>query len=313
MSNNKIEIILNYNGKFKEKYSLIYEDQEKINNLIFNNAFTKNVAGEKLYFLKNGKYLINFEKELIYEENYFTEDSTFIGKDLETDEFVTIKEIPIYYIGSYDNEVNTLKKLSKIKHSCKYLDDFKTKDYYYIVNNLYDTNLFEFLNNLDEDDDKRLPPNLIKKIFSQLNEAFKGLLNYNLIHGNINACTILIKYTNEEKTNFDSFLHGYFSCQEFEPNLFLGGNALYMSPENSKGEGCKINSDLFIIGANLYFLYFGRLYLDDFTNCEVHLNNQIEEDKQLEDLINKCLKVNPDERISWEEYFEHPFFRQYEY
>ena len=70
-----------------------------------------------------------------------------------------------------------MKKLSKIKHSCKYLDDFKTKDYYYIVNNLYDTNLFEFLNNLDEDDDKRLPPNLIKKIFSQLNEAFKGLFN----------------------------------------------------------------------------------------------------------------------------------------
>ena len=35
MSNNKIEIILNYNGKFKEKYSLIYEDQEKINNINF--------------------------------------------------------------------------------------------------------------------------------------------------------------------------------------------------------------------------------------------------------------------------------------
>lgn len=243
MSNNKIEIILNYNGKFKEKYSLIYEDQEKINNLIFNNVFTKNVAGEKLFFLKNGKYLINFEKELIYDENYFTDDSTFLGKDLETDEFVTIKEIPIYYIGSYGSEINTLKKLSKIKYSCKYLDDFKTKDYYYIVNNLYDTNLLEFLNNLDEDDDKGLPPNLIKKIFSQLNEAFKGLLNNNLIHGNINSCTILIKYTNEEKTNFDSFLHGYFSCQELEPNLLIGGNVLYMSPENRKGEGCKINSD----------------------------------------------------------------------
>ena len=70
-----------------------------------------------------------------------------------------------------------MKKLSKIKFSCKYFDDFEIKDHYYIVNNLYDTNLFEFLNNPDEDDDKRLPPNLIKKIFSQLNEAFKGLFN----------------------------------------------------------------------------------------------------------------------------------------
>jgi len=32
MNDNKIEITLNYNGKFKEKYSLIYEDHEKINN-----------------------------------------------------------------------------------------------------------------------------------------------------------------------------------------------------------------------------------------------------------------------------------------
>ena len=37
------------------------------------------------------------------------------------------------------------------------------------------------------------------------------------------------------------------------------------------------------------------------------------QDEKLKDLINKCLKVNPDERISWEEYFEHPFFKQYEY
>ncbi len=78
-----------------------------------------------------------------------------------------------------------------------------------------------------------------------------------MIHRNINACTILIKYTNEQKTNFNSFLHGYFSCQEFESNLFLGGNACVTW--KCKGEGCKINSDLFIIGTNLYF---GRLYFD---------------------------------------------------
>jgi hypothetical protein len=43
---NKIEITLNYNGKFKEKYSVIYEEKEKINGLIFNNFFTKNIAGK---------------------------------------------------------------------------------------------------------------------------------------------------------------------------------------------------------------------------------------------------------------------------
>ncbi len=50
-----------------------------------------------------------------------------------------------------------------------------------------------------------------------------------------------------------------------------------------------------------------RIYI--FTN-EIKI---IEEDLQLDDLIRKLLEVNPDKRITWNEYFEHPFFKQYEY
>ena len=32
-------------------------------------------------------------------------------------------------------------------------------------------------------------------------------------------------------------------------------------------------------------------------------------DKKLDDLIIKLLKYNPDERITWNEYFDHPFFK----
>jgi serine/threonine protein kinase len=39
----------------------------------------------------------------------------------------------------------------------------------------------------------------------------------------------------------------------------------------------------------------------------------IEEDKDLNDLVKKLLKKNPNERISWKEYFEHQFFKKYEY
>ena len=74
---NKIEIILNYNGKFKEKYSLIYEDQKKINYLIYNNELTKNISGKQLFFLKNGKYL---RGEIIIRTIY---GCIYSGKDLE--------------------------------------------------------------------------------------------------------------------------------------------------------------------------------------------------------------------------------------
>ena len=313
MNNNKIEIILNYNGKFREKYFSIYEDQEKINNLIYNNVFTKNIAGKKLKFLKNGKYLV--------EENPIDYSSIFKGKNLETDEKIIIKQI--YHKNSYNNEVNSLKILSKIKNSCKYIDDFQTEEYYYIVESLYDGNVYEFFekNYGNEKERFKKPPlNLIKKIFNQLNEAFKGLYNNNLIHGDINPKNILIKFSNEEKTNFDSFLTGYDICEEWilgKP-LSEAGAFEFMAPEKMGLKGVYKNTDLFSIGAIIYFFYFGYTP-GDAPGLDFHFEDedcskiQIEEDKQLEDLLKQLLKENPHKRITWEKYFEHPFFKQYEY
>ena len=42
-----------------------------------------------------------------------------------------------------------------------------------------------------------------------------------------------------------------------------------------------------------------------------NINFQIEEDRQLENLLRRLLKVAPNERINWNEYFAHPFFKQY--
>ena len=204
---NKIEITLNYNGKFKEKYSVIYEEKEKINGLIFNNFFTKNIAGEELKFLKNGKYLV---KEVIC---YGPSSIIFKGKDLETDEIIAIKQIEKYGVGDnvddtyFLNEVNALKIISeKIKYSCKYKDHFETKRYNYIIMSYYDDDLQHYFDNNKKRGYKNLHPNLIKKIFKQLNEAFRELRNNNIIHRDIKPSNIFIKYTNEEKTDFDSIL-----------------------------------------------------------------------------------------------------------
>ena len=37
-------------GKFKEKYTFIYDEQKEINDLIINNVLTKNIAGKELFF-----------------------------------------------------------------------------------------------------------------------------------------------------------------------------------------------------------------------------------------------------------------------
>ena len=146
IDDNRDDIImkLNYNGKFKEKYSLIYEDQKKINNLIYNNELTKIISGKKLCFLKNGRYLI---EEKIGQGPF---GEVFKGKDLTTDEVVAIKSRPKDKIQKERviREVDNLKKLSDaIKNSCKLKDFFETKDYFYIILDYYDGNLLYFLGN----------------------------------------------------------------------------------------------------------------------------------------------------------------------
>ena len=103
-NSDNVEMILNYNGKFKEKYNFIYDDREKINDLINNNILTKHIEGKELTFLKGGKYLI-LEKITI-EKNVLI----YKGKDLEKDEIVAIKEINIVFFNKkeYETEMNNV-------------------------------------------------------------------------------------------------------------------------------------------------------------------------------------------------------------
>jgi len=313
INDNKIEIILNNHGKFKEKYSLLYEDDDKINNLINKNEMTKNISGKDLCFLKNGKYL---KLETMKEGRF----CSFIkGKDLETEEIVCIKQLNKEEINkdSFEKEANILKNISeKIKYSCKLIDYFEAEKYIYTIITYYDGSLERHLKKIK----KNLPPNLIKKIFEQLNLAFKELLENRIAHRNIMPGNILIKYSNEEKTNFDSILNDYGISKEYGKNKLLKGSIgdyNYMAPEVIVKNEYQNNCDLFSIGLTIYYLYFGKLPFnrkkDGFNTNIVDIKIEINEDKQLEDLIKKLLKENPDERITWEEYFNHPFFKQYEY
>ena len=301
--NNIIEITLNYNGKFKEKYSLIYDDKEKINNLINNNILTKNIAGKELHFLKGGKYLINGEM-------VFRHYGRFVkGKDLETDANVSIKMIDHdEEVNDHDEEVNILKDISNnIKNSLKIKEIFTIQGITYIVEDYFDGDLEYYIKFRCQS--QLMSPNLIKKIFMQLNVTFKELLEQNIIHNNICPRNIYIKYTNRNKTNFDSILTGFGYYTKYKEKMVRVehicqeenfGTRAFQAPEVMGGI-YKKNSDLFSIGRTIIFLYFGYIR-NDF---------QIKEDRQLEDLLKKLLKEDPDERINWEEYFDHPFFKQY--
>ena len=153
------------------------------------------------------------------------------------------------------NEGNLLKKISgKIKYSSKYKDNFETENYYYIIQNSYDDNL-----NNDLLKNKRFSPNLINKIFKQLIFTLKELLNNYIVHRYINPSNILIKYSNEEKINFDSILSDYWYSKELNENHNLmnsfNGTVPFMAPEIFVGNQYKNYCDLYIELEKQYIIY----------------------------------------------------------
>jgi len=99
------------------------------------------------------------------------------------------------------------------------------------------------------------------------------------------------------------------------------GTAIIMAPEILKNEGenkeYDEKCDLWSIGVIIYELYFKRPPFNG--NNETSILNLIRNQGekllkntgcyQLDDLIEKLLIENPKKRISWDEYFNHSFFK----
>ena len=93
------------------------------------------------------------------------------------------------------------------------------------------------------------------------------------------------------------------------------GASLTMAPEVLKGENDLIGykSDIWSLGIIIYYMLFkeypynGKMEIQIIQ--EINKKNKLKSsgNKELDDLINKMLIINVDERISWENYFKHPF------
>jgi serine/threonine protein kinase len=87
-------------------------------------------------------------------------------------------------------------------------------------------------------------------------------------------------------------------------------------PEILKGENISNKSDIWSLGIIIYYMLFNKFPYDGKTEYQLYQNiisnqNKINniEDKELKDLLVKMLKVDLNERISWDDYFNHLFFK----
>jgi len=255
------------------------------------------------------------------------------AKDKVTNELRAMKIIEIECSGEESETeteinklINELKYMDKCckyyknKYSVEFYDYFISKKEFIIIMELCDYSLEKYL----KERKKGFSSEEILKILTQLNETFKIMVKENIVHRDLKLENILIKYLDNEKKNFIVKLTDYgISKQVTKSNICKThsiGTFTTMAPEVMEGDEDDIydnKCDLWSIGIIIYQLFFNQFPYTG--NGQVAIYNNIKKlglraikptgNKQLDDLILGLLNYDPRERLSWEEYFNHPFFK----
>ncbi len=223
------------------------------------------------------------------------------------------------YINYFKEEIkNNQKCEDKNENIVKYYEYFNTENEFVFVMELCDENLLNFITSKFE----QLTMKEKYDIICQMNNTFKIMNNKNIKFNGLKPENILIKYENEEKTKYVVKLkitdgNEKMSKIRKEINTNMKNNYLD-SPEILNGENYNEKSDLWSLGVIIYILYY-KDYPYKGTNDKAILNQinkgeqilkKSENNTNLDDLIKKLLKKTTKERLTWKQYFDHPFFKQ---
>ena len=293
----KVNVI---NGR-KDDYN--YEIIKTIKESLFTSVFKAKIismGSEKFVAVKK-----------IYKDKIKEEMKYLLGKKEITDEDFKPE------IKKFNLELDNMR-LCQCKSSVEIFDYYETEKEFVIIMELCDETLFNELIKTENGFDSEQ----IKQILLQLNEVFEIMNKYKISHRDIKLNNILVKYLDEQKTIFRVLLSDYgisnrlaSLSRQFSTHV---GNSLIMAPEILNDEKYNEKCDLWSLGVIIYQLYTKRLpysgevqsaILKDIKERGQKILDIIRpEDGILKDLLSKLLVVKPKKRISWEQYFKHPFF-----
>ena len=216
-----------------------------------------------------------------------------------------------YLINAFWKEIDCMKKC-ECKNSVRLIQEFETQNNFNIIMELCDSDLLIFLNTkrngftVDE----------VRDTFSQLNNVFRIMHKHNIVHRDLKLGNIMIKYIDDAKTKFIPKLSDYGFSKDLNNNVtgtHLGTPAT-MAPEIMMDLPYNENSDLWSIGVMMYQLHYKEIPYSGYNEQEIlkkikfNAPRKQPNDPQFRDLLNRLLVMDPKKRISWNDYFNHPFF-----
>ncbi|CAA3018900.1 serine threonine- kinase ATG1c-like isoform X1 [Olea europaea subsp. europaea] len=164
----------------------------------------------------------------------------------------------------------------------------------------------------------RIPEAIAKHFMRQLAEGLKILRENNLIHRDLKPQNLLLS-TNDDNSVLKIADFGF--ARSLQPRGLaetLCGSPLYMAPEIMQLQKYDAKADLWSVGAILFQLVTGRTPYTG--NNQIQLLQNIVKSTELQfppdvknlnphciDLCRKLLRRNPVERLTFEEFFNHPY------
>ena len=242
------------------------------------------------------------------------EKSEILSKYKKEDEQIDNNKVIDLYMNGFINEINLTKTLEN-ENVVKFYEYFNTDDELVIVMELCDSNLLDIISKYT------FVYAYFRVIFS-LNDIFKKMFKEKIVHGNLRLENILIKYLNRQEDKYFAklkFSDDIYTIKEF-PKTFENESSKsrikYIAPEILKGEEYNEKSDLWSLGIIYYKIAYNKFPFNGESENEIldeikktkQIIQETNIDNNIEDLINKLLQENPQKRISWEEYFNHPIF-----
>ena len=213
---------------------------------------------------------------------------------------------------SFKNEINFLVNV-KGTNIINIIDCYpnKDKDYYYIVLEKMDGDLNKLLSKYKNG----MPSKLVRKIFLQLNAGLKEMIKKGKTHRDLKPSNILFSYTNEKKTDFIIKIGDFGLTTDMVSTVYASntGTEQFKAPEVDKGKVSN-KCDLYSLGIILYmlktgeYIFEGKNIYEILTNKKANKMKKDTDDEILNKLIKKLVVIEPRDRISWDAYFDDPFF-----
>ena len=254
----------------------------------------------------------NLKKEIGYGSFW----RVYLGEDSKTKELYAIKRVDKrqlqqsqYLEKAFWKEVEIMRKIQS-PYSVKLYNVLTSLHYYNMVEELCDGDLYTELmkrpNGFSTEE--------VRRIMIQLNDAFAQMQKHKIVHRDLKVQNVFIKYT--KRPEFDVKLGDYGFSKELSDDITATklGTPITMAPEILMNRAYTSKADLWSIGIIIYHLLFKDLPFkgrNEVMILQNILHNNIPRnptDQLLNDLIHRLLVVDPSKRITWKDYFAHPFF-----